>query len=441
MSRRTFLACLALGAALRVATLTWPGTGDVGVFRVWAYAASHSPLVEIYGKGGTPPERRLHEFGGRSVTVDYPPAALAAVGGAGRAYEFVTGGFADAPGLTAAVKVLPLLADVGLTVVLFVAARRASAGRTDIASLAAIAYWLNPGVLMNGAVLGYLDALAALPLVAALVAASAGYAGVAGAAFALALLTKPQAALLAPVIALAVVNMAPAGRRGRAVLAASAAGAAVLAAFVIPYAASGSLPNLAQAMASLGRHRDLSANAANLWWIVTWVLRGAYAVADLGWFDAFVLPVRRPLAIATIVDLGYPNPRVFASLVVLTIVGWGVWKCHDARRVDRLASLGAWGVFVYFVLAVAVHENHGFLVLPLLVLAAALQPAWRPLAWAISLTMALNLNAFYGVGEGMGYAVPRRATGLDLTVWLAVAHVVLLVRYTRRLVRPEANVT
>ena len=31
---------------------------------------------EMYGVGGTPPERRLHEYGGRQATVDYPPVAL-----------------------------------------------------------------------------------------------------------------------------------------------------------------------------------------------------------------------------------------------------------------------------------------------------------------------------------------------------------------------------
>jgi hypothetical protein len=239
----------------------------------------------------------------------------------------------------------------------------------------------------------------------------------------------------------AVVNTAPGGRWGRAVATTSIAGLAVLAAGILPYVFAGAFPNLTQAMASLGRHRDLSANAANLWWIVTWLMRGAYAVTDLGWFDAFVLPVRRPLAIATVVELGYPNPRAFASLVVLAVTGWGLWKNRHARDMARFAGLGGWAVFVYFVLGVAAHENHGFLVLPMLALAAALQPGWRPLAWTLSLTMALNLNAFYGLGEGVGYAVPRGITGLDLTVWLAALHVVLLVVYGRRLAKPEPRTT
>jgi hypothetical protein len=191
----------------------------------------------------------------------------------------------------------------------------------------------------------------------------------------------------------------------------------------------------------MGRHRDLSANAANLWWIVTYVMRAAYAVPDLGWFDAFFLPVRRPLEIATVVGLGYPNPRGLAWLLVLVVMTWGLWRNRDARDLPRVASLGGWAVFAYFVLGVAAHENHGFLVVPMVVLAAALQPGWRPLAVWLSCSMALNLNAFYGFGDGIGYAIPRRLTGLDLTVWLSLLHVALFVAYARRLARPSPPAT
>jgi hypothetical protein len=37
---------------------------------------------------------------------------------------------------------------------------------------AALAFWANPAVILHGAVLGYLDAVCALPAVAALIAAS-----------------------------------------------------------------------------------------------------------------------------------------------------------------------------------------------------------------------------------------------------------------------------
>ena len=46
-------------------------------------------------------------------------------------------------------------------------------------------------------------------------------------------------------------------------------------------------------------------------------------------------------------------------------------------------------------------------VVPFLALAAALQPAIRPLFYAVSAIAALNLNLFYGIGLGLGLVASR----------------------------------
>jgi hypothetical protein len=162
-------------------------------------------------------------------------------------------------------------------------------------------------------------------------------------------------------------------------------------------------------------------------------------VGDLGWYDAFVLPVRRPLMITRVVELGYPNPRLFASLLVLAASGWALWRYRRESGLAATAVLGAWTVMAYFVLGIAVHENHGYLAVPLLVIAAALAPEWRPLAAALSVTLALNLNLFYGLGDRVGFALPRELTGLDATLWLAAIHVALLAVFARRLSAASAG--
>ena len=153
--------------------------------------------------------------------------------------------------------------------------------------------------------------------------------------------------------------------------------------------------------------RHALGQAANLWWIVTYVMRAIYAVPDMGVAGAFLSPVRRPLAITTIVELGYPNPRLAASLLVLAAVAWGFWTGRKVRDLPRLALLGAWVVYAYFMLSVQVHENHFFMILPLLALAAAALPEWRVPFWVLSVIFALNLNLFYGFGDGVGFAVPE----------------------------------
>ena len=155
----------------------------------------------------------------------------------------------------------------------------------------------------------------------------------------------------------------------------------------------------------------------------------------MGVAGAFLSPVRRPLGITTIVQLGYPNPRLAATLAVAAAVGWTLWRGRQVRDLPRLALLGAWSVYAYFMLSVQVHENHFYLMLPALALAAAALPDWRAPFWVLSAICALNLNLFYGFGDRVGFAVPRTLTGIDATVWLSIANVAAFVWFARRLGR------
>ena len=435
-SRSVFIALFLLGLCVRLAFLPLPGTGDVAVFKIWAHAAATGRVSQMYGVGGTPPERRLHDFDGRQATVDYPPVALYELAFVGAAYEAVFPGFPNGLALTAAVKLLPVAAEIGLAWLLIWSVRRIIPGRREPARFAGLAFWLNPAALLASAVLGYLDALFALPALGALVAASQGHAALSGVLLAMAALTKPQAVLVAPVVVLAIWNTAGVGGRPTAAAALSKAayGAGpTAAALLVPIAVAGAWPNFVQAMGSLTRHDMLSGQAANFWWIVTYVMRAVYAVPDMGIADAFLSPVRRPLAITTVVQLGYPSPRLAASLIALAAAAWGVWLGRKMRDLPRLALVGAWVFYAYFMLSVQVHENHFFLILPLLALAAAALPEWRVLFWVLSVSFALNLNLFYGFGDGVGWAVPRTVTGIDASVWLSMANVAVFVWFARKL--------
>ena len=437
-SRRVVVALFLLGLCLRLAALPMPGTVDVTVFKIWAHAGATGRVSEMYGVGGTPPERRLHDFDGRQTTVNYPPVALYELALVGLAYDALVPGFPNGTALTAAVKFLPVLAEIAIVWILVLAVRRFRPGAPEQAWYAGLAYWLNPAALLTSAVLGYVDALFALPAIGALVAAAAGRGALAGGLLALAVLTKPQAVLVAPVVALALLvgherqSPFPAIRK----LALAAGAGALTAGFVlVPVAAAGAWRNFLQAMGSFARHDMLSGQAANIWWLVTYVMRAIYAVPEMGVADAFLSPVRRPLAITTITGLGYPNPRLAASLIVAGAIVWGLWKARKVRDLPRLALLGAWAVYAYFMLAVQVHENHFFMMLPLMAVAAASLPRWRAMFWVLSVIFALNLFLFYGLGDRVGVAVPRGITVIDATVWLSVANVVVFLWFARQLGR------
>lgn len=430
MTRRTFLVVFFLVLALRVAALPLPGTEDVGVWRVWSFAASKD-LLGVYGVGGSPPERRRLQFGKQYTTVDYPPLALAEMGAVGVVYRELFPGFPNDNRLTVAVKIPGLLAGIGLTWLLVRALTRLTGPRA-VGYWGGLAFWANPAAILNGEVLGYLDPLVILPAIAALLYVHERRPGLAGAVLGLALLTKPQAMLIAPAVLMAAWH---AGGR-RALLRGALSTTAVIAAILLPYALAGALPNMLVAFGSWTARRDiLSGYAANLWWVATWLARGYNMIPEFGFPGAYFQPVARILAISSWMEMGLPNPRPAGQLLTMVTVAWALWRGRRARGLAAHATLAAFTVHAFFVLGVSVHEHHMVLAVPLLVVAAAADRRIRPLLAAVSLLVALNINLFYGLGLGVGWAVPRMLTPIDLSVLLALANVALLVWHARVLAR------
>lgn len=431
---RFAIVCL-LVAVIRLAALPLPGTEDTGTWKIWMFAAS-SAVTHVYGVGGDPPTRGILEWQDLRTTVDYPPVALYELGVAGRVYRWFDPAFTEGVPLTIATKLPGLACGIALSALLWWAVRRQT-GSMDAAHWVALAYWANPATILNGEVLGYLDPLMMLPAIGMLVLLHEGWPSLAGAAFAMALWTKPQAVLLAPILALAAWRLGAV----RGLVLAAVGGAVATAVVVLPFALVGALPNMWLAFGSFYARRDiLSGNAANLWWIVTYVLRAWYQIPRMGVLGAYLAPVRRILAISTIEEIGLPNPRPFGTVLVLSASAWGLWRIRHARDLAVHALGAAFVVHAFFVLGVGVHEHHMMLAVPLLALAAALRARLRPLFYVVSAIVALNMNVFYGLGYGFGWRIPRGITGIDLSVLLAIANVAALVWHGRILAREGARV-
>ncbi len=397
------------------------------VWKTWSYGALHQGVTHLYGVGGAPPERGIVRWGDRFTTVDYPPIALYELAIAGTLYSIAEPSFRDTPWLSATMKALPLAAELALALVLWRAIRRIHG--EAVAEWAVVAFWANPAMILAGSVLGYLDALMALPALAAIVAASSGSAVQAGVLIAIACLTKAQAVFIVPVVGLAAWQT-----RGARGVGFTAAGAAIAAALVLaPFALAGAWRNLLQGVGSLLRHDMLSADAANLWWLVTYVMRAIYAVHDLGVWGAWTMTVRI-LGISRVVALGYPNPRPVATAALLAAACWGVWKCRRSRDLAVLLACAAFVVHAYFVLGVQVHENHLYLAVPLLAGAAAVLRGLRPVFYGVSAVFALNLWLFFGFGRGLP-PPSRNITVIDATVLLAAANCALLGLHAMRIAR------
>jgi len=426
ITQRRFRAWFVAGLLVRLLALPLEGTEDVLVWKTWSYGALHQGVSRLYGVGGHPPERGLVRWGDRVTTVDYPPLALYALAATGFAYQAFSPTFENTRRLNIAIKTPALFCELALTWLLWTFVSRRYGDERG--RWAATAFWANPATILSGPVLGYLDPVAALPAVGSLIAASSGAPIVAGALVALACLTKLQAVFMVPLVFLTMWNALSSERVSRF---ASGMVAAFAVTFIVllPYFLIGAERNVVQGVSSLLRHDMLSAYAANFWWIVTYVMRAIYAVGDMGIWAAWTMRLRI-LGMSTLVGLGYPNPRPLATAAVIIAIGWTLWRVRQSRDVSLVAAAGALIVHAYFVLGIAVHENHLYFALPLLALAAAARPRLRPIHIAISTVVALNLFLFFGLGRGIPLP-PRNFTIIDATAILAVANCALFVWHVR----------
>jgi hypothetical protein len=412
------------GLIVRLLALPLAGTPDVDVWKTWSYGAAQD-VSTMYGVGGNPPERGVVIWGARRTTVDYPPVALYGLALVGRAYRAFDPSFTDGRALTIAIKLTILLSEAVMAWCLFLLVGRWSepGGR-----VAALLYWLNPAAILDGAVLGYLDpwagALAMISIVALDRSRSAAGAG----ALILAVLTKAQAVLLVPFAGLLLLYREGRHRMKGAVIACAAAVGTIVV-VLTPYARIGALENLRQGVGSLLRHDMLSGQAANLWWIVTWLLRASYAAPDLGVKAAWTMSVRI-LAVSRVIELGYPNPRPIGAIAAGSVIAWALWRVRRSPP-ELILAAGALAIHAYFVLEVQVHENHLYLALPLMAAAAAQIPKLRAPFYLLSGIFALNLFLFYGVGRPFPVP-PRSFTLIDATVVLSFVNVAALLWHARR---------
>jgi hypothetical protein len=421
-----------LGVIIRIALLPLPGSPDVGSWKAWSFAAS-TDATSLYGVGGNPPERRLIHWRGIKSTTEYPPLALYELAAAGRVYAAIDPSYSDSRTLTVLIKMPGLLAEMAVVFALVVWGRKVLGGEAAIWT--ALAIWLNPAVILNGAALGYLDAQMAVPALLGLVAAAAGFPALAGALIAAAVLTKAQALFVAPVV-LFVALQALTGKKDFgfgtarsgdsakqpsvfAVLSRFVLGGAIASALIVlPIVLRGAWPSMVQAISRLAAHDMLSGNALNAWWLVTWVVRALYAL-DLGWFEAFTMPVRI-LGRTRFMEIGYPDPKLIGTAIVALWIGWGLWLSSGGRTLAGWAATAGWCVFAYFMFGAQVHENHLYLAVPFFALAAGLDRRFREPFYAVSAISAVNMYIFYGLGEGWPSIIGRRWTMVDLTVVLSL---------------------
>ena len=210
---------LLLGFAVRfILALNVEGYGvDMGCFAAWAGKMASGGPANFYEEG---------------YFCDYPPAYMLVLGLMGLLANPLGLAYGSMP-MQVLLKLMPIGCDLALATVLYRAAAR-RLGERPALGMAALAA-LNPAFIVTGSCWGQIDALLAVLLVIMLLYAQEGRWQMAIPVFALAVLAKPQAGLLAPLGVAALIKDAREKRGVRSMLYGLGGGLLVTLAVVLPF--------------------------------------------------------------------------------------------------------------------------------------------------------------------------------------------------------------
>ena len=155
-------------------------------------------------------------------------------------------------------------------------------------------------------------------------------------------------------------------------------------------------------------HHQLSANAANVNWILTYLL---HLIEP----DKF-----GPLVDGRVDFISTTDPMLWVPSKIIFISGYLLNLRHFSQQEKSFVNLLIFsliGYLIYFTFNTGVHENHLFPAMLLAFLLCAKNPIFVRSCVIISAISNLNLVLFYGInGSGLPFS---RVVGLDLSILLA----------------------
>jgi hypothetical protein len=432
-SVRFFWMWMGFGLVLRLAALGLWGTFDTEVQKAWSARAATSGVADIYG----PPDRELiaaaRERGGSLATglrtvpvpkttfrwgsadyfVDYPPGSVLVLWAAGKLYALMAPGLPNRRLFNAAINLAPLLASLAVALLL----RRSAEG--GLGDGRALLFWLNPAVYLAAPVLGYQDPIFAALGLAAVLALMRGRHVAAAALVVASALVKPQGALLLPVLAVVLLRET----RPRVWVKAAAAGAGAAVVILLPWLSRGYLLSALDGFRRPLSQGTLAPLGLNVWWIAGYAMR---------WARAGPWPLAGIVPIDAFQEWAGLDPRLVSRVLLAAATAANLWLLVRAPREDRrMIPLSViLQVHLYALLGTSVHENHTFLAVALAPLLFGVWPHARALMAGTSAFLFASLFLTAGFGRRIttqsSLETLRAAFGIDLSVLVAAAHVVLV---------------
>jgi hypothetical protein len=252
----------------------------------------------------------------------------------------------------------------GLAIFLFVS--RASGPRAGL--LTSAAYSLNPAAIYEVAGWGQPDSVHGFFSTLAAGLLAFGLPGTAGAALGLALMSKPQAWALLPVLTLAALRSS-----GLGVLRFSLGTLGAVGVTLLPFLVNGRMGEFLTLPDRIaGALPVVTANAHNVWWLIT---RGQ----DTPWVrDSEVL----------VAGLTY---RQIALPLVAAAAAFATWRLRPSAPGWHIPLLSSHLAFAWFMLTTQAHDTHPFFALPVLALVLPRARSLRLVFGVLSATLLVNI--------------------------------------------------
>jgi len=293
------------------------------------------------------------------------------------------------------VKLAPNLFDLGTAVLIYVFVRKQASFKLALAATALYAF--NPALIYNAAVWGQFDAIYTFFLILSLMLALKSKPELSAATLAIALLTKPQAIALAPLIAFLIYKKSGLKRMLVSVL----AFALTIFLIILPFDWKGQpLTSLSQIyFGGFGQYSVTSVNAFNLWGLYgLWVSDANFFI--LGW-------------------------ALFGAFTVFVL-----YVLHKRFNVsgDYLAIFAAFMLFfAFFMLPTRIHERYLFPAISVLALMFPFLKKTRLLYATLTATLLINeAYVLYWLNASYPNAGPN-LTGDPVVLAVSIINLLMLV--------------
>ena len=317
-----------------------------------------------------------------SLMVPYPPLSLYILGVVAKVIVFFAGDSSNA-----------ILIATNLTSIIFTfmtAALLAFLGRTN-SIMSPVLYLLTPVVFLISPILGYQDSIMSFFVLAAFIAAEKKSWALSAAMAAMAVLTKQLAVM--PIFGLGLIVLLT--LQWRIIIRFTITFLLISATILSPFILTGTLPAYFRAQGLASVHTMMSAQNPNVPWLIGQISR----IIEHGIFNAesySALPLR--IVNDNLRQFLYLSFGASSALFILFWIFYWMKKL-DGLQISPIFA-GALAISSYNLFSFGVHENHAFMLMPILFAVVGNRQNRRIYVLA-STALAINLIATSGLGRSL----------------------------------------